>query len=257
MEVPLEKTFVSIVRKQIRDESKSQIDFVALSSQGYSTAQELLALNKFYDLLRPDYVVLFFYTGNDFEDNLRREFAYLDPNGNLVFPENQISRLKQQFLSFKRWMYESSYLVFFFKNLLESYSAMNLGDESKNISARSKEYQFEITRKLVVEMKRFVEERGAEFGLVLFTNKHQMREGHLEKTEFIQHVCKEARIPYVEVTHELRPEHFFRADEHFTETGHRIVAERVYEYLARTFLRGDSAAHPNIQSRFSEMDESN
>ncbi|MBX2992033.1 MAG: SGNH/GDSL hydrolase family protein [Bacteroidetes bacterium] len=235
LEVSYEKMFVPLVRKRIADATASRVDLVALSSQGYSTAQELLAFRKYRAELRPDYVVLFFYTGNDFEDNLRPDFASLDSAGTLIFPENKTSWMKQQLLSFKRWLYESSYLVFYIKNVIESYAAVNLGDESKHAATGSDEYSFEITRRLILEMRRSVEEHGGKFALVIFTNKYELSENRLEKTAFIKQVCDEAGISWTDATAFLREEHFFRIDEHFSEAGHHIVAERVYDFLIQTF----------------------
>ena len=238
LEVPFEQSFVAIVRERLTQASHSSLDIVALSSQGYSTAQELLALKKYHDQLRPDIVVLFFYTGNDFEDNLRREFAYLDSTGGLVFPKNTTSWYKQEVLSFKRWLYESSYLVFYLKNVIESASAMNLGDETKQVAGASQEYEYEITRKLILETKKYVEEQGEQFGLVLFTNKHQLREQKLEKTEFVEGVCRGDSIPFVEATRGLDQKDFFPVDDHFNAAGHARVAEIVYDYLVTTFRVG-------------------
>lgn len=249
LEAPFEKMFVSIVKKQLRKSLDPRLDIVALSSQGYSNAQELLALKKYYDVLQPDIVVLFFYTGNDYEDNLRREFAYLDAKGNLIFPENTDSWLRQQILSFKRWVYESSYLIFYLKNLVESRTAINLGDEAKHAEKGSKQYQYDITRKLILETKKYVEQQGAKFGLVLFTNKHHLWERRLEKTEFVKGVCNDAGIPFVEFTQTLKQEHFFKVDEHFSEAGHHLVADRVYDFLVHTFPSIKPAVNdPSAQS---------
>lgn len=241
LEVSYEKMFVPLVRKRIADATASRVDIVALSSQGYSTAQELLAYRKYREELRPDYVVLFFYTGNDFEDNLRPDFAYLDSNGTLVFPENKTSWMKRQLLSFKRWLYESSYLVFYVKNAIESYAAVNLGDESKHAAVGSEGYRDEITRRLILEMRRSVEEHGGKFALVIFTNKYELRENRLDNTAFIKEMCDEADIHWTDATALFSDEHFFRIDEHFSEAGHEVVAERVYDFLVRTFPLGVDA----------------
>jgi hypothetical protein len=241
LEVPFENSFVALVRSRLERDSRSSVDLVALSSQGYSTAQELLALKKFQNQLRPDYVILFFYTGNDFEDNLRREFAFLDSTGRVVFPENKTSWSKRQVLSFKRWIYESSYLVFYLKNVIESAGAVNLGDETKHVEGVSREYEFEITKQLILETRKYVEGQGMKFGLVLFSNKHQLREGKLEKTEFVESICRREKIPFVEATRGLGQDDFFRVDEHFNATGHGRVATVVYDFLANTMhVVGDS-----------------
>ncbi|MBI5471785.1 MAG: SGNH/GDSL hydrolase family protein [Ignavibacteriae bacterium] len=240
LEVPFEKTFVALVRDRLKHDLHSTVDLVALSSQGYSTAQELLALKKFQSQLQPDVAILFFYTGNDFEDNLRREFASLDSTGKLVFAENRTSWFRRQLLSFKRWLYESSFLVFYLKNVIESAGAVNLGDETKHVEGGSDEYKLEITRQLIIETKKYVEAQGMKFGLVLFTNKHQLRERRLDLTDFVKDVCRTNGISFVDATEGFTPELFFPIDEHFNVAGHARVADVVHGYLVNTF--GDELA---------------
>jgi hypothetical protein len=232
LEVPYEKTFLAQLKQKLRS---SYSDAVALMSQGYSTAQELKALQKFYDPVQPDAVVLLFYTGNDFEDNLRREFAYLDEHGELVFPENKDSWLKQQNLTFQRWLYETSHLVFYIKNFLASRAAIKLEDDSKKVKDESKEYKFNITRKLILAAKAYADERGVPFGLAVFTNKYELRDNQMEKTEFVERVCTEAGIPVLSFKDLQYDRHYFPVDIHFNEEGHRVVAARLFDFLTSTF----------------------
>lgn len=234
LEVPFEKTFLAQLQQSLHDDSS---DAVGLMSQGYSTAQELKALQKFYDVVRPDVVVLLFFTGNDFEDNLRREFAYLDESGNLVLPENSDSWLKQQRLSFQRWLYESSHLVFYVKNVLASRASIKLEDASKEVKAETKEYKFAVTRNLILATQAYVNQRGSKFGLAIFTNKYELRDHQMEKTEFVEQVCREAGIPCLTFKDLHYERHFFPVDIHFNEEGHRIVAARLHAFLSEAFPR--------------------
>ncbi len=239
LEVPYEKTFLALLKQELKP---SSTDAVALMSQGYSTAQELKALQKFYDAVQPDAVILLFYTGNDYEDNLRREFAYLDERGELVFPENKDSWLKQHNLAFQRWLYESSHLVFYAKNFLASRAALKIEDESKKVKDESKEYKFSVTRKLILATKAYAEQRGVPFGLAVFTNKFELRDHQMEKTEFVERVAREAGIPTLMFTDLHHQQHYFPVDIHFNEEGHRVVAERLLGFLTGAFALNDSAA---------------
>lgn len=235
LEEPFESTYVARVRKHLREQFDSPVDLVALGSQGYSTAQEMLALKKFGDQLQPDYVVLMFFTGNDFEDNARREFAYLDSTGALIIPSHNPSWLKEHYLSFKRWLYESSHLVFFLKNFIESRTSIPLYDPSKAVNDESERYLFEITGKLILATKALAEERGARFALALFTHKYDIADGLWAKTEYVEKICREASIPCLTFK-DLDPQkHFFRVDFHFNAEGHRVVAERLTKFLETTF----------------------
>jgi lysophospholipase L1-like esterase len=238
LEAPFESTYVARLRNNLRKQFHGKVDLIALGSQGYSTAQEMLTLKKFGDQLQPDYVVLVFFTGNDFEDNARREFAYLDSTGALVIPPHNVSWRIQQYLSFKRWLYESSHLVFYLKNFIESRTSIQLYDGTKQVADESEQYRFEITGKLIIATKSLAEARGSRFALVLFTNKYDISEGLWEKSEYVEKICREASIPCLTFK-DLDPKgHFFRVDIHFNAEGHRIVAERMAEFLDTTFDLG-------------------
>jgi hypothetical protein len=186
--------------------------------------------------------VLLFFTGNDYEDNLRREFAYLDEGGKLVFPENSDSWLRRQNLAFQRWLYESSHLVFYVKNVLASRAAIKLEDESKKVKDESKEYKLDITRKLILAAKSYVEQRGRHFGVAIFTSKYELRDHNMQPTEFVEGVCKDAGIPCLTFKDLHHDQHYFPVDIHFNEEGHRVVAARLFDFLSNTFWLNDSTA---------------
>ena len=245
LEINFEQIFPRLVERKLQEQLDPKMDVVAVSSQGDSNAQEVLALRKFGDFIKPNIVLLVVFTGNDFDDNLRRSFAYLDSAGTLVFPPNADSWLKVQSASFQRWLYESSALVFYVKNLIATRTALQLEDGSKVQLNESKEYPFNITGKLILAAKEETEKRGARFGLLLFTSRKEFEAGDLEKTEFVAGVCKQAGIPLLESLKVLNGEHFFRHDVHFTVRGHELMADSIYEFIAKEFglMKPDGVAH--------------
>ena len=241
LELPFEKTFPFLLEQQLQTTVSQKLDVVSVCSQGYSTAQEVLALRKFGEYINPGVVLLVFYTGNDFEDNLRRSFAYLDSSGTLVFPPNTDSWFKVQSASFQRWLYENSYLVFFVKNYLASKAALEMKDASKAAGNESKQYEFEITRKLILEAQNDALKRGAQLGLVLITSRKEVEDGTLEKPDFVAKVCRQSGIPFIDSRNFLRVDHFFKHDIHFVESGHRVVANEIFNFLRSYFLPLSSA----------------
>jgi lysophospholipase L1-like esterase len=242
LELPFEKTFPSLLEGHLQSSIDKRLDVVSVCSQGYSTAQEVLALRKFGADIKPDIVLLVFYTGNDYEDNLRRSFAYLDSAGSLVFPPNTDSWLKVQSASLQRWLYENSYLVFFIKNYLASKAALEMKDASKAAGNESKEYEFAVTKKLILAAKEETEKQGAQFGLVLFTSRKEVEDGTLERPDFVVQVCKEFALPFIDAREFLQAHHFFKHDVHFVEKGHEIVAEKIAAFLTTEFLHKESSA---------------
>ncbi len=119
LEVDYANTFPALVEQHIKQRAGNW-DLAVVGSQGYSTAQELLAFRKYRDVISPDLVLLCFYCGNDFEDNLRRRFAYLDDDGELQIPQNHDSKWKHQARWLQRWVYESSHFVYLAKNSIQS-----------------------------------------------------------------------------------------------------------------------------------------
>jgi hypothetical protein len=237
LELPFEKTFPYLIEQQLHARLDKAIDVVSVCSQGYSTAQEVLALQKFGAIIKPNVVLLVFYTGNDFEDNLRKTFAYLDSSSALVFPANADSWFKIQSASFQRWLYEKSYLVFFIKNYLASKAAMEMKDASKAAGNESREYEFDVTKKLILAAKEEAERHGAKFGLVLFTSRKEVENGTLDKPDFVVRVCKEANIPFIDSRGVLSVEHFFKHDVHFVKSGHQVIANAIFQFLTDEFLQ--------------------
>jgi lysophospholipase L1-like esterase len=252
LEVPFEKTFPHLLEHHLQRDVDKGIDIVALASQGYSTAQEVLALRKFGDRLRPDVVLLVFFSGNDFEDNMRSNFAYLDGSKRVIFPPNSDGFLKEQWLRFQRWLYESSALVFYVKNVLASQTALKMEDASKAMLDESKEYSFEITRKLIAAARDEAEKYGARFGLLLVASHFQMIEHDVEKPDFVAGVCREAGIPFLDARSVVRPDDFFHHDIHFNEHGHAVMAAAIERFLADELGIGKSLPEAELPRKGNE-----
>ncbi|MDN5205417.1 hypothetical protein QQ008_28790 [Fulvivirgaceae bacterium BMA10] len=232
LEVEYEYIFHERLENKLKEiDPKNEV--VAVGSQGYSTAQEILAFNRYKSLLNPKTVLLAFYTGNDFSDNTRKNFAYLDNNEKLIFPENKDSWAKVQFLTFKRWLYEQSHLVFYLKNFVESRANVRFDGGTKKESATSNQYPFRITKSLILKLKEDVKEYGANFGIVIIPWKRELLNKDFEKIDFVKNICAEAQIPVLDLSEHLTLEDYFDFDVHFTREGHGVVADAIYEFLNR------------------------
>jgi lysophospholipase L1-like esterase len=235
LEIEFEKSFPHLTERLLQERFDARMDVVAVASHGYATSQEVLGLKKYGGVLKPNVVLLVFFTGNDFDDNMRRQFAYLDEKGTLVFPPNTDSWFKVQRATAFRWLYENSYLVFYVKNALESYTALKMEDASKAAAHESEKYQFEITKQLILAGRDEAARRNAKFGLVLITSRNEVKDGLMAKSDFVERVCSDAGIPFIETRSFLTLNDFYEHDVHFTAEGHRKVAEAIVNFLATQF----------------------
>ena len=233
LEVKYEDTFQDILEQRLQARQGAGADVVIIASQGYSTAQELRAFRKFNDAVSPDIVLTIFYSGNDFEDNLRKQFAFLDERDELIFPENRDSQLRRNYLTAKRWLYESSHLVFLLKNRIESLTQVRLAAGSKETVDQSDDYKRQITEKLVRRTKVEVEASGARYGLVIIPARDEMQDGQSDAIAALKGTCVTNKIACLDLSDSLTPQHFFQTDVHFNEAGHAVVAEHLELFLEK------------------------
>jgi hypothetical protein len=231
LEVEYERTFHRLMESSFSAGGDRPAAVVNISSQGYSTAQEILAYRKFRGALNPDVVLLSFYTGNDFGDNLREAFARIDDEGTVTFTKQDVSRLQIGWLTFQRWLYENSHLVFFGKNLVSNLFKAKLGPETKSETRVSEDQTRETTARLILRLHEEVAADGVRFGVLIFPSKKELAAGDLTKSAFVEKVCREAGIASLRLDAVLSGEHFFQYDEHLNEEGHRVAAEQIMMFL--------------------------
>lgn len=233
LEVEYDRIFHELLEQRLQSKRGDDAEVVILGSQGYSTAQELLAFRKFHELVSADSVLMLFYTGNDFEDNVRKQFAYLDEAGVLRMPENRDSQVRRHYLTVKRWLYESSHLVFLLKNRLESVTQTRFSAGSKETSEQSEQYKQDITAKLILRTRDEVEATGAKFGLVIIPTRDELKDPQSGTVARVVDVCARNLIHHLDLSGVLMPEYFFETDMHFNESGHVVVAEELEKFLAQ------------------------
>ena len=238
LEVEYEKTFPALL-EQLFTMRDGQWDVAVVGSQGYSTSQELLAFREFHDVISPDITLLCFYCGNDFEDNLRRQFAYLDDDGRLQMPVNTSPRWKHRAKKFQRWLYESSHLVFLIKNSLQSALDVEIAPGSKDAVDAGEEYKRKITGQLICRLNEEALSVGSAFGVIVIPDRDRLVAGDDSRPTFITQSCIDNQIAHLDLSPLLAAEDFFETDIHFNSNGHRIVAEAIDEFVIRSFRGSD------------------
>ncbi len=234
LEVEYEKTFPFLLEQQVKLRSR-EWDVAIVGSQGYSTAQQLLAFRSYHDAISPDVVLLCFYCGNDFEDNLRRRFAFLDEQGELCIPENNGSIWKHRARWLQRWLYESSHVVYLLKNGFQSLTNVRLKPASKSIVDADEEYKLRITAKLLQQLAQEANAAGAEFGIVVIPFRDDLTSGNVQAQSFVARLCEDRQIPCLDLSPVLSTDDYFKTDIHFNIKGHQIAAQAINEFLATSF----------------------
>ena len=239
LEVKFEDTFPALVEKSLK-QSSSNWESVIIGSQGYSTAQELLAFRKFKDLVDPDIVVQLFYCGNDFEDNLRTSFAFLDEHGKLQIPPQKDSWLSIQLRTAQRWLYETSHVVFLVKNILQSVGAVDVANASKNAVDADEEHKREIAAQLIQQLSKEVAQKSARFYMVIIPFRDDLKQGKSDRPKFILDKCKDFGVTALDLTDYLSAQqHYFTTDIHFNTEGHQVVAHAINDLIQN----GESQVH--------------
>lgn len=231
LEVKFENTFPALVEKSLK-QSSSNWESVVIGSQGYSTAQELLAFRKFKDLVDPDIVVHLFYCGNDFEDNLRTSFACLDEHGKLQMPPQKESWVSIQLRTAQRWLYETSHVVFLVKNFLQSVGVIDATSASKNAVDADEEHKREITSQLIHQLSKEVAQASARYYVVIIPFRDDLKQGKSDRPQFILNKCKEYGVTAMDLTDYLSAQqHYFATDIHFNTEGHQVVARAINDLI--------------------------
>ena len=235
LEVDYDATFIRLLEGRLNRELDSRFEVINLSSQGYSTAQELLALKRYWDIIEPQIVLLGFYTGNDFNDNMRKKFTYLDEEGHLRFNKNEDSWLKAEFLAFKRWIYENCHLVFFLKNIIESYTQIRLADNARTVDRSIRKvsdgYRYKLRELLISEMTNQVESNNAIFGIVVLPSRTEVVERAEKNPKWLSEHCQNKEILCLNLYHVLTKNDFFDYDGHLNRNGHKTVANEIAEFF--------------------------
>jgi len=236
---------------------------------GFGTANEYLLLKEYVIKYAPDMVILAFLTGNDVRNN---KGSIQGSRAQPYFELDENDQLKQ--LPFNpgehslfEWILKRSDLAFFVRSKVYKIRATfrkKNQDIPRDLYVYSKDYPqewesaWEITKRLILEMRNLSEENGARFILLSLTNNEQyipeawenLRTAYpniddydwdLEKPEkILAEFSKENEIeflkllPYfIEDFKQFGKLHHFEHDGHWNEYGHELAANIIHSYLTR------------------------
>ncbi len=231
MNVSNDKTFYGIIKNSIKD-----VEVFAYGVGGYGSLQEFMVLNEFIDLIKPEIIIWQFFW-NDFLDNdykldILKYFyntgtprPYLDLDGKITY---RYAKYNNFFITLPVLISENIRLLKFFNTKL---SAL-INKLSKN--EKSFDEELKHSAKLTEMIMQMVKRRAGAIPIYLFCmNKEQ------PYYDIIKNICQSVGIHFIDsIPQSLNryekehPNITKAADrEHLNETGNRIVAEGLIQFL--------------------------
>jgi lysophospholipase L1-like esterase len=189
-----------------------------------------------------DFVLVFFFVGNDFTDNTRSMTYYsVDENGRLLRDGTTNSLLG------RRLVYKSHALSFLYmriKPLINRLKYRTAGAAGAHIYSDSfyTAEVLEANTKALARFRDYVHGRGLRFAVVVIPEKDQLykefgsEDDRLRPNRMLARILDELAIPYLD----LLPDFERRRDEslynmipggHFSLNGHRVVAQLLIDFL--------------------------
>ena len=202
-QVPLDKAFSSVMERKLQGcppAGRSKVEVLSFGVSGFSTARELILLQKRVWQYSPDVIVLLFTTGNDVRDNSQTLNEYENhalpyfvfQNGRLVLDDSLVAarnrtltfRLQQSsFGKAFNWLQNHVRLLGLIYTIRESYqSSSQVPERMKHLSTQSEtgldsevydrpaspewDDAWRVTEGLLVEMRDEVRAKGAKFLVV-------------------------------------------------------------------------------------------
>lgn len=258
-EVPWEETFYADLEVRARTAAGVSLETLPMGVNGYGQAQQLLWLEQVIDRLEPDVVLLVLFLGNDITDNARglgagaaRPYFELR-DGELV----QVARPGKA----ARWKYRmAGHLRTFllYREVVAHVDALRevarrLGwvnypeyDASADADRQAKiRRAWDLTFALVGRIREVAERSGARFRLAFhgrYPTGSQEAPG-----ERVLRFCTESGTECVDLAAVLdgNPENFVPEDGHWTASGHRVVANRIWSRWSDDLLGRRESARPH------------
>jgi lysophospholipase L1-like esterase len=243
---------------------------------GYGPAQELLLLRKRAIKYQPDLVVMVIFLGNDFNDisglsdeldGYKRPKAFIDNRGKLQFSGIPVPLSKKHTFSDSRkicGMPRSHFVDFINKTIKLRKHEFNVVPAEvflcrKNADARTKE-SYRLMGEIIKETNDFCKKNGATFMIAVapsivpvyehlywaeIKKKYSLNDHDYDlmlPNKIISDICKNAGIPIVDLTSELKAaaktgnDTYYFINLHWNKAGEQIVAEVLSDYIIRNKL---------------------
>ena len=255
LQVRHEETYGAVLQRSLeRRVPEQRFEVVNLGVSAYGTHQEVLTLRRYGARVRPCWVVLGFYPGNDLSDNVRWPLVTEDGNG-VRLAEHRFSTGHRLWLGTKVWLASVSHLytlsVAQIKALLSRPLLGRVGlIEHSAPYAEGALRPIRITEQLMLIARRDARSLGAQLIVLVIPERSQVLRFEEEpqsgrdaiEQQFVAWFDREA-VRHVEVLAALRAARergespFFKIDGHLNSTGHRVVGETLADRMVQVIQR--------------------
>ncbi len=201
---------------------------------GYGTREESKTVIKYFNLIQPDLVILVFYAGNDFNDNIQK--YYIDGNRVRFRSPEQLKREKSILYSSRLYIY----MELKFNAVLQRLQYKNA---------------LENTKKYISELDDFTDGKGIK-SLFVFTDTKFVPESRIteainsmlgmpprhKRKEIIRDHCKSINLRFIDMQDRITsafPDPVLLYDKrhgHWNPAGHQYVANVLYWYMIENLL---------------------
>ena len=196
-----------------------------IACRGWSTGQQLLAFRKYGLERRPERVVLAFFTGNDFSDNLRQPL-YALRDGRLVHRDGYRTPWMAAYQRTARWAYVNLALAFYAKHGLEQIAALATGRGGNlPLEAVPSPDDQELTRLLLLQLDHEVRAAGATLLVAILPTRWELDAGDQRAGDLAASWLEQSSISCLPLHRRMSREMFFSSDPHLSPAGHRFVGE--------------------------------
>src|SRR5262245_59053897 len=242
LQVRYEETYGEVLRRHLeRLLPHRHFEVINLGVSAYGTHQEVLTLRRYGQLVRPCWIVLGFYPGNDLADNVRLPLVAEDTNG-VRLAEHRFSIGHRLWLGTKVWLGSVSHLYTLLVSRGKALFSRPLSragilePSAPPVAGQSR--PLVLTEQLLLIARNDATNLGSRLIVLMIPERAQiMRPAALEPSsqdavdqQFVGWF-EHARILYLATSTALRAAYrrgeraFFLRDGHLNATGHRIVGE--------------------------------
>lgn len=214
------------------------VEVFAYGTEGYGTLQEYLILKNYYDIIKPD-IIIWEFCQNDLIDNdPQLEFLSLENNSHLKRPyyeNNQITYsypylyrdpifAKTKNITLVQIIYSLLYNPKIIKN--------NIGRIEDNLYSQPE--QFSNSIETTSQIMKLVKEKTNNIPVIAFSTGDD---------ELFESICNQNNIKYIRGIYEILNQAEkkgqvinFNPDLHWNQLGHKIVGEKIIDYLYQNKL---------------------
>lgn len=260
LQVGYEETYGSVLQRDLESlVPDRRFEVVNLAVSAYGTHQEVLTLRRYGARVRPCWVVLGFYPGNDLSDNVRLPLVVEDADG-VRLVQHRFSFSRRLWLGTEIWLASISHLYTLStaqlrallsrpaRPVLAQVGVVEPPIPASDVGTSSRPMR--ITEQLLRLARDEARSLGARLIVLIIPERSQVLRAETSapsdldtiERHFASWLARED-IPYVQALTSLRlaqqrgESPFFQRDGHLNKTGHRVVGETLAYRLAPLVTR--------------------